>query len=127
MIKKLLIASLLLSATQQANAFLSTESVLDWDEKGGSQASMARLYLGGIAEGFWISSMAGKDRKRATICFPESQDLQTEELRLMAMLSLKKALNKLDTDELKEQKRLLLENPVSMSLQLVWQEEFPCS
>lgn len=128
MLRQFLTASLLtLSLTQEANAFLSTADALSWLDKGGQQASASRMYLSGMAEAYWVGSMAARSTGgKALICFPKRQDLQTEELQLMAVLSLKKALNTFDSNVDKEGKASFLKNPVSLSLQLAWQTEFPC-
>lgn len=127
MLKKLLFAFLLTISTQQAHAFLSTKDTLNWLDKGGEQAAAARMYLNGMVEAFWVGSLASQTTgQKGLICFPESQNLQTEELRLMAVLSLKKALNKFDADGDVVGKASFLKNPVSLSLQMTWQFEFPC-
>ena len=127
MLKKFFVASLLTLSTQQAHAFLSTKDTLNWLDKGGEQAAAARMYLNGMVEAFWVGSLASLTMgQKGLICFPESQNLQTEELRLMAVLSLKKALNKFDTDGDLAGIASFLKNPVSLSLQMTWQFEFPC-
>lgn len=127
MLKQFFVALLLTLIAQQAHAFLSTEKTLNWLDKEGQEAAAARMYLSGMAEAFWMGSLAAQTMgKQAVICFPENQNLQTEELRLMAVLSLKKALNNFELNKDVKGKITFLNNPVSLSLQMVWQFEFPC-
>ena len=125
----LLMAALLLATlSQPAHAFLSTADAIQWLDKGGQQSTAARMYISGMAEAYWAASVAGKEDGKAVICFPKTQNLQTEELQLMAVLSLKKYLNSFGSapDEIKA-KQQFLKNPASMALLIAWIAEYPCN
>ena len=124
----LVITAMLLAFTQPAHAYFTTEHTLKMLTEGGAKAIVVKKYLGGIAEAYWVTSAFGSDVGKSLICFPESQSFQTEELLLLAELSLKKHLNSYSASlEDQQLKAEALRSPVAMVLNLVWSHELPCN
>ena len=124
-VNNLLLGLVITMAPGLSHAFMSTEDALSQVESDGLMKPLATMYLNGMAEALWWQSMAAKEYGKGIICIPDSQSLQTKELRLLALLSLNRAKNDLVGDEaaLKQ----FLKDPVSMNLMFAWAKEYPCS